>query len=391
MLTLRVLVLKEAGLATDISDDLKEWSAYEREAGITLEITEERIVVDPLVHESFHIVPTGEDESRELFGLKGMKDVVRKHPSVREGRFDAVFFVYDLEDTAFFKSDPAGATKQVANWTFFSPLFPGMPFSEIVSRRSWPAKDPFRVFSHEIRHNLVYRLRALGYPIPDVMDMTYVPSVGRSVPYYREYEPYAKDGNRAVQNLVLKPYMAVLAARPEVASFIERLKRQLANLMNQLEAMNTNTDSPGLVKWAEAIKKHEGWFVGSRSHRNLNPGNFRLTGYTKSLGALAKGDEKNFAIFPTYEKGWEALLQFLRDARANQLIGYRAYAEDRDKKLRIAGKPEGPKDRRGRSICTLEDFFNVYAPVNDDNDSARYAKVVAEHIGCTIATPIDQI
>jgi len=117
-----------------------------------------------------------------------------------------------------------------------------------------------------------------------------------------------------------------------------------------------------LIKWAEAIKQHEGWFAGSRSQRNNNPGNFRYTPYIGSLGAL-KGDKDNYAIFPDYGTGWNALLQFLRDAANQLLIPYR------------------------KAPQTLSGFFSVYAPSTDNNDPDRYAKVVANYIG--LGTTVD--
>ena len=56
-----------------------------------------------------------------------------------------------------------------------------------------------------------------------------------------------------------------------------------------------------------AIKKHEGWFIGSRSYRNNSPGNLR---FANQLHAIGK-DVDNFAIFKTYEDGWEALMHQL--------------------------------------------------------------------------------
>ena len=56
-----------------------------------------------------------------------------------------------------------------------------------------------------------------------------------------------------------------------------------------------------------AIKKHEGWFIGSRSYRNNSPGNLK---FANQLHAIGK-DVDNFAIFKTYEDGWEALMHQL--------------------------------------------------------------------------------
>ena len=358
----RILILKESGVNVDFEDDLKEWTRYERETiGFNLEIEIRPITVEKILHKPFGITGKESGKQVELYGLDGIKPIVREH--VQEGMHDFVIFLYDIKDSELYKNKRTrDLVSRVRHWCYFEPLFPGMPFSEIMTKNTWKELDPFRVMSHEHRHGLCNRLRALGHPVPDVMDRTYI-APGEAVDYYKEYEPWATDGNRAIQNILLKPYLDVLAARPEVRSFIERLRRLILDLEAKLAAMTKPKDSPGMILWAEAIKKHEGWYVGSRSYRNFNPGNLKLTSYTRSLGALAKGDDKGFAIFPTYEAGWNALLQFLRDARANQLIAYRNYAKN-----------------RGRAVPTLNDFFQVYAP-QSENDTNHYAQVVANYIG----------
>lgn len=121
--------------------------------------------------------------------------------------------------------------------------------------------------------------------------------------------------------------------------------------------------------WAMAIQLHEGYFVGSRSYRNNSPANFKLsrnvlTSYMKSLGANGL-DKDNFVKFPTYEIGFKALCTFLTDACNDKLGWY-------------------------RSTMTLLDFFNVYAPPFE-NDTNRYAVVVAEKLGVPTSTIIKDL
>jgi hypothetical protein len=98
---------------------------------------------------------------------------------------------------------------------------------------------------------------------------------------------------------------------------------------------------------AEAIKDFEGWYAGSRSYRNNNPGNLKFAGQAGATGA----DESGHAIFQNYEMGWSALLRQLRIA----FLGVsRVYS---------------PSD-------TLYDFFNKYAEAN----SRAYAEFVAARL-----------
>lgn len=139
-------------------------------------------------------------------------------------------------------------------------------------------------------------------------------------------------------------------------------------------------DTPGMLRWADAIKTYEGWVPGDRAYRNNSPGDFRWpigTTYLQTLGATGR-DPQGFAIFPTQQAGINALLQFLRDARSNLLIRYRQYARE-------LGRPG--------NMCTLGDFFQVYAPTSDANIPSRYAQWVAQFIGngVVVGTPINQI
>ena len=115
---------------------------------------------------------------------------------------------------------------------------------------------------------------------------------------------------------------------------------------------------------ALAVKIHEGWYQGSRSFRNFNPGNLRYSAYTKSLGALDK-DDKNFCIFKTEEAGFNALCQLLKDAFNGLLIPY-------------------------KNCENLQDFFCVYAP-SFENDSVFYAKFVCEKTGIDIKTSLKDL
>jgi hypothetical protein len=58
---------------------------------------------------------------------------------------------------------------------------------------------------------------------------------------------------------------------------------------------------------AAAIQKQEGWYPGSPSYRNNNPGNLIYVGQSGAIGADANG----FAVFPDYSTGYQALVNQL--------------------------------------------------------------------------------
>lgn len=61
---------------------------------------------------------------------------------------------------------------------------------------------------------------------------------------------------------------------------------------------------------AKAIKEFEGWFEGSRSYRNNNPGNLKFASQPGATGA----DDSGHAIFTSYQAGWDALKRQIRAA-----------------------------------------------------------------------------
>lgn len=107
-----------------------------------------------------------------------------------------------------------------------------------------------------------------------------------------------------------------------------------------------------LEKFAEAIRQHEGFYKGSRSWRNNNPGNLKFASQPGAVGQDAGG----FAVFNTYEDGWNALIELIsRAATGNSSVYY----------------PE----------MTILQFFQKYAPSADNNNPLAYASIVAEYIG----------
>ena len=116
-----------------------------------------------------------------------------------------------------------------------------------------------------------------------------------------------------------------------------------------------------ITPWALAIQHQEGGKIQDRNTRNHNAGNLKFTPYTKSLGAL-KADSGNFCIFATYDAGFKALTQFLRDACTDKLASY-------------------------RSTMTLDHFTTIYAVPPNKN----YVKGVAKDLGVEITVQIKDL
>lgn len=118
------------------------------------------------------------------------------------------------------------------------------------------------------------------------------------------------------------------------------------------EPYTPHVESDGmLATFCGAIRDFEGK-PGDANYRNNNPGNCRFSrmGYLPKYGNVRRSPS-GFAIFPTYELGWEYLLAMvLNQAKAH------------------------PK-------WTIYDFFYNYAPKSDGNNPMHYAEVVAERCG----------
>jgi hypothetical protein len=113
-----------------------------------------------------------------------------------------------------------------------------------------------------------------------------------------------------------------------------------------------------IERMALAIREFEGWYEGSRSYRNNNPGNLKFAGQAGATGQ----DESGHAIFESYAAGWNALK---RQLRAAFLGTSRVYS---------------PSD-------SLYTFFGKYAEAN----SVSYAQYVAAKLGADPSAPLSNL
>lgn len=103
---------------------------------------------------------------------------------------------------------------------------------------------------------------------------------------------------------------------------------------------------------ASTIQTIEGWFPGSVSQSNNNPGNLKYAGQPGATGADASG----FAVFPTVAAGEQALQnQISLDASRGE---------------------------------TIAQFAAKYAPAQDSNDPVSYAAQIAAATGLSVNDPL---
>lgn len=129
--------------------------------------------------------------------------------------------------------------------------------------------------------------------------------------------------------------------------YIQDLLAKVAELIKKRDELKADL----LNKFCLAIQKHEGFYYGSRSYRNNNSGNLKFVGQLKAIGQ----DDKGFAVFNTYQDGFNELKNMILRASKGQSKVY-------------------------NSEMTISQFFNVYAPPTE-NDTNAYAKFVAKQLG----------
>ena len=98
---------------------------------------------------------------------------------------------------------------------------------------------------------------------------------------------------------------------------------------------------------------------GSRSFRNNNPGNIKMSDFARSMGATG-ADDKGFAVFPSYEAGRKAQSSLLFDS-------------DKYKNL------------------SIQDAIAKWAPGSDGNDPAGYAAQMAKAAGVGVGTRLSDL
>mgnify|MGYP007100077729 CR=1 FL=1 len=102
-----------------------------------------------------------------------------------------------------------------------------------------------------------------------------------------------------------------------------------------------------------AIQEYEGWYPGSVSYRNNNPGNIRSV-------------SGPFLVFPTYEKGFAYLKDYVTRACTGKHAAY---------------KP----------TMTVAQFFAVYAPTGDNNQPDKYADWVCKKLKILTTTKLEDL
>lgn len=211
----------------------------------------------------------------------------------------------------------------------------------------------------------------------------------KHVGYDQEYNVFSPDGNRARNLKELEPHVDRICEKPLLSQQLTLLGVLLGLLAKILaflkpkppepidpEKPETTPEAkpeakkPTIEEWAESIKVYEGWFEGSRSWRNSNPGNLR---FVYQFGAIEK-DDKNFAVFDSYASGWNALIRQLQRAIHDPSVP--------------PSLLYGPEMTFVEFFAGIPDKYLGYAPKADGNDPVAYALFVTQRLGVDPQTKI---
>lgn len=343
-----ILIIKNK-LKDPVGDDIEKFVSWmQKKTGLNpvIEYVESKILTK-------HKVFDTDKNGVERWGLDDIKDQIKKSVDRDFYQYHATIFLYEFDEATWDPSRLLGA------WTYYNPLG-ASAFIEIPANRQLEATDSiYRIFTHEIIHAFHRWCWWRGIATQDTMDL-----------YDQEFNVNAENGNRARNLAELAPYWGTIAQPP-----LKRMERIINAVLALVRSFigNPEPKEPKKVsrvkEWALAIKDYEGYFPpgekypkGSRSYRNMNPGNLK---YASQYGATGK-DDKNFAIFASYKLGWEALIRQLRAAATGSSRVYRPY-------------------------MTIQEFFRVYAPAHDNNEPDAYALYVANKLKISINTKISEL
>ena len=151
----------------------------------------------------------------------------------------------------------------------------------------------------------------------------------------------------------------------DTLSIYRKIVNALAQILNLLSLQVKKIEMEHTDKINQmclSIQKHEGWYKGSRSWRNSNPGNLRFAGQRLAVGK----DHGNFCIFKTYEDGFTTLRNMITNAATGKSKVYAA-------------------------SDSLYAFFAKYAPAADSNQPREYAEIVARELAVSPTTQIKEL
>jgi zinc D-Ala-D-Ala carboxypeptidase len=240
----KLLIIKN-NVKVNIEDDLEKVREFFK-AKLPFDVDISFLETDITV--SYKLFPSA---SGEYCGTTGTKDALKEY--VPRNTYDAVLFMYGNKTL---KHEDGTITA----WTFWEGLYPETVYMEIPTNRSvdrvgWIWKS----ILHEMMHALCKSEKYKGVIVHDAMDSMMVNGV--MTPYYKNDDPYAKDGNfaKTLENLSLvwnkKKYKyfkdsEVVGLKPRLVEMLDmaREKAGIPFVINSGYRTEDHNESVGGVK-----------------------------------------------------------------------------------------------------------------------------------------------
>ena len=165
--------------------------------------------------------------------------------------------------------------------------------------------------AHELRHYLMQFTYKKDYdPVAYPEDNYYVHFLDR---IYKSQVPeqFLKELDFVEPKTADKTYGWLLAIINFLKSFTNLAPEEEVLIRKVAEQYNPTPAVPKVSRLrdlAAAIQSFEGWYKGSVSYKNNNPGNLKWAGQSKAIGK----DNQGHARFATYKDGWDALIYQLK-------------------------------------------------------------------------------
>jgi hypothetical protein len=121
------------------------------------------------------------------------------------------------------------------------------------------------------------------------------------------------------------------------------------------------------------INGFKGWACQNNNPGNIRPASFKNDLIRNNGGIPPCGERSGYMVFRDYETGKNGLKAYLRAISNGQHSSYRELNPDGSIKINCGE-------------CSLQFFFNKYAPAGDQNDPGSYANYVAGRIGVDSGT-----
>lgn len=244
----KILVLDNTSLDTKLAFIKAKKYFAERDINVsyfTKKVNELVSVHEYLKKEGFN-TKTGKPDTISWKGLDDIvKDNCRKY--VKEGEYDCVIFFWDVTQL----NHPLLGNEVVTAWSHFKPLYNGTEFTQIQTSQysldSYP-EELWKVITHENLHSFCYALNRKGYKVIDEMDNTLVGGV--LIPFYKNDDPFAIEGNYSHTLKNIKPYLSKLYKDTSYKWFsqaeVDKYKL-VPELWEILDKMRENAQTPFII------------------------------------------------------------------------------------------------------------------------------------------------